>query len=475
MRIEEIGTSYTYTHNPYQFTMRTLTLTLTLIFLPLTTTAFTPNYHAENTRSTLLKMSKSPLSPDRQRLLAHNLAVSLDRPLLESVSISTPPRPPFQSQSVKGLWTGLQRIESFLVSVLFSKEFLATLAALVTIVLLQRSVVLSSTNVRATHWFKLFRGKFQRLVSALAGQDQISGVNKSSSKGVPMKFDADSSSTGWGVCTLTSKRLIMAKSSGSTGGGTGSMEGGKKKWSSSSSSTEEGPVEYVEYTFDLPKQENTLPLELGQQISLCCLDSSQNMVKGDFYLSSSRFQQGSFSIILPYNRSTEEMKDTVGITRAGFADVLDDDLVTGDEVAIKPGPKTLQYKGQYLPVTDMLYFISDDGVVPILDQVKSVLPNGSSSVRNVNIVWLNKRSEQFDVAYEELEKEFYKYNSKLEVSCCLVQDFDNLDENSEVRESISSFKPGVMAVVAGPSKFVTSAIRYLRKRSYPKDVICTLP
>ena len=444
----------------------------TLLVLQFSTTCAFESSVRRYSRCTLRQMSKSPLSPiplDRQRLLAHNLAVSLDRPLLEPVQTSV------ASNAVGGgnaVWRGIQRMETFLTSILFSQEFVLTFVSLVAIVLLQKVSWTKSINVTVQHWFKLLRGKFQRILLAMTGREQIlSGTSvHHKNKGVPMVFgqsDGDSSSsTGWGVCTLTNKRLILSKNNSSS-----NYSGG----SSSSTSNVEGPVEYVEYTFDLPRQDNTLPLELGQQISLCCLDNSQKMAKGDFYLASSRFQQGSFSIILPYNRTSEEMKDSIGITRSEFAHVLDDELVVGDEVAIKPGPKTLQYKGQYLPVTNMLYFVADDGVVPILDQVKSVLPNGSSSVKNVNVVWLNNRSEQFDVAYDELEKEFYKYNSKLEVSCCLMNDYEKIQDNSEVRESIPDFRPGVMAVVAGPSTFVAPALRYLRRRGYPKDVVCTLP
>lgn len=315
----------------------------------------------------------------------------------------------------------------------------------------------------------------ERIISTIMGSNSsVRQANKNGSVVMPFESD-DSSSQGWGVCTLVDKRLVLSPADEQAAAAK------KKKRQSSVSGDEDKDdmvgvtVEYVEYTFNLPKPEYTLPLELGQQISLCCLDSAQNMAKGNFYPSSSRLQQGLFKITVPHNRSSQEMLESVGKDRSGFATLLQDELVAGDEVAIKPGPKTLFYKGQYLPVTDMLYFISDDGVIPILDQVKSVLPNGASSVMNVNVVWLNKRSEQFDVAYDQLEKEFYKFNSKLEVSCCLVNAYTGMEENAEISESVPNFRPGTMAVIAGPSNFVILAERYLRRRGYPKDVVCSLP
>ena len=155
--------------------------------------------------------------------------------------------------------------------------------------------------------------------------------------------------------------------------------------------------------------------------------------------------------------------------------MIENDLSIGDEIALKPGPTTLEYRGQYLPVTDMLYFVSDTGVVPILEQVKAVLPSGTSSVKNVNVVWVNKKSEQFELAYDQLEEEFFKFNTKLEVGCCLVDDYLYMENNGEIIESVPDFRPGAMAVVAGPTEFVRQAERFLKSRGYPNEVICALP
>jgi hypothetical protein len=37
-----------------------------------------------------------------------------------------------------------------------------------------------------------------------------------------------------------------------------------------------------QYDFDLPEPDYVLPLDLGQQVSLCCLDNDNNVAKGDF-------------------------------------------------------------------------------------------------------------------------------------------------------------------------------------------------
>jgi len=58
---------------------------------------------------------------------------------------------------------------------------------------------------------------------------------------------------------------------------------------------------YVEYTFKLPDPDNTLPLTLGQKLTLCCLDSSDNVSKRSYYVFSPKKTKGFFSIVAPKN------------------------------------------------------------------------------------------------------------------------------------------------------------------------------
>ena len=148
----------------------------------------------------------------------------------------------------------------------------------------------------------------------------------------------------------------------------------------------------------------------------------------------------------------------------------------GDEIALQPGPRTLSYKGEYLPVTEMLYIASGAGIAPVLDQVKAVLPSGSSSVKSVTVIWLNDSEEDFDVALSALEDEYFKYSTKLAVSC-VVDDKKGrrIDQNQEVDEALPQFEPGTMAVVAGGKRFGNDARTMLMGYGYPEECICVLP
>ena len=263
-------------------------------------------------------------------------------------------------------------------------------------------------------------------------------------RGTPMYFDAKSNE-GWGVCTLVSKRRL-------------------------------GQTNFAQFDFELPDPDTYLDLELGQQVSLCGLDESNNVVRGDFfvYQPDRRSKPGSFSILVP-NRSTDENKLLVGTETANLVQVLKQDMKVGDEIALKPGPRKLDYKGQYLPVTDMVYIAHGTGIVPVLEQVRTVLPSGSSTVKSVAVAWINEETRDFDVNADLLEREYFRYRKKMAVSC-IVEDVTgtSLRESAEVQASVPSFQPGTMAVVAGPESFADKTVDYLRERGYPRDTICVL-
>lgn len=106
--------------------------------------------------------------------------------------------------------------------------------------------------------------------------------------GVPMPFDTTGDNEGWGVCTLRSKRRL-------------------------------GRSSFVQYEFDLPASDYVLPLDLGQQLSLCCLDNSKKVAKAEFfpYNAEAKKRLGTFSILAP-NRTPPENEFAIGDDAANF-------------------------------------------------------------------------------------------------------------------------------------------------------------
>lgn len=279
-----------------------------------------------------------------------------------------------------------------------------------------------------THGCKLSRGFFSRVLDNFRKEPV----------GVPMEFsDGDLNSDAWGICSLTSRKEV-------------------------------GRSKFVECKFELPRKDNVIDLRLGQQLTFCHLKENDTVAKGNYYLYSPRTSRGSFSIL------TLKNANEINSDYNGLPNFLE--LSIGDEIAIKPGPETLQYRGQYVPVTDMVYFVAGEGIAPVLDQVKSVLPPESSSVKMVTVVWINESEKDFDVTLSTLEKEYFKYKNKLAVSCHTVKPInDRLEGNLEIEASVPKFNPGTMAVISGPKSFANKALNFLTEIGYSEDCICVLP
>jgi hypothetical protein len=93
----------------------------------------------------------------------------------------------------------------------------------------------------------------------------------------------------------------------------------------------------------------------------------------------------------------------------------------------------------------------------------------------VSVIWVNDDTKDFDVTAEQLEKEYLKYSTKLAVSC-IVENLrkNGIERNEEIITAIPDFRPGVMAVIAGPDQVAEKARAYLMEQGYPEDCICTL-
>lgn len=371
-----------------------------------------------------------------------HISVSIDHPLLPDLLYTEGKKTSAKfspanwiSTSVSSTISSVSSTISTGASMIKSKNLKVAIAAFFVAFLLSMTVKYSgSIGEGIARYFRIVVGKFQRFMEQLTPAEE----------GIPMVFDTKHAD-GWGVCTLKSKRRL-------------------------------GKSDFVQYEFDLPNSRYVLPLELGQQITMMCLDNDSNIARGDFYpfYTSRSPKPGVFSILVP-NKPHEVNVRMIGLDAANFARVVKQEMKVGDELALKPGSNRLSYRGQYLPVTDMVYIACGTGIVPVLDQVRAVLPSSASSVTTVNVVWINEHTRDFDVTSEILEKEYYKYSTKLAVSC-IVDHMKGpvFGENVEVDDAVPDFRPGTMAVLSGPSDLMKKATSYLEDRGYPRDTICVL-
>lgn len=130
-------------------------------------------------------------------------------------------------------------------------------------------------------------GSFWAAVKSKLSRVKDSVSNK---KGVAMTFDSEANE-GWGVCTLRAKKRL-------------------------------GKSSFVQYDFDLPKSDQYIQLDLGQQLTLCCLDNTNTVAKGNFYLyhGDNGDKMGQFSVVAP-NKTPAENVYEVGRDTARFVSI----------------------------------------------------------------------------------------------------------------------------------------------------------
>lgn len=224
------------------------------------------------------------------------MQVSLDQPLIiDQVGpvSSSPPRSPMKVPDMNIDW---KPIKKALIALLKSEIFRTTLVVF-TLFFVASIIAKSINNSRAegdtssknlASSISAFFGSIKSFFSARVGKVRDRFKSEPVEEGIPMPFDYSSDNDGWGVCSLRAKRRL-------------------------------GKSSFVQYEFDLPEPDYVLPLELGQQISLCCLDDDNNVAKGDFYPYSAESSPslGTFSILAP-NRTPKENEFAIGDDAANF-------------------------------------------------------------------------------------------------------------------------------------------------------------
>ena len=280
---------------------------------------------------------------------------------------------------------------------------------------------------------------------------------------VAMPFD-DAEADGWGVCTLRSKERY-------------------------------GATSFYRYVFDLPSPAHVLPIELGETVNLCCVDRNEQAVQAEFhpFQPDPRARPGSFSILVPdpsiaplvladeeigRNSRIGSFSSWNDVQQSKVVQVIENDLQIGDEIAIQPsGESRLQYRGRH-EVTDILYIAVGAGIAPVLDQMRAILPEDSSipSAKSLSVVYINDASDDFDVTAELLENEYKKHGDKLSSVDCVVMDYmADPSRNKEINDAVPTFRPGTMAVLAGPSATIKKTVAFLiEKRGFPRECICVL-
>eukprot|EP00607_Mallomonas_marina_P006521 CAMPEP_0182430218 /NCGR_PEP_ID=MMETSP1167-20130531/38424_1 /TAXON_ID=2988 /ORGANISM="Mallomonas Sp, Strain CCMP3275" /LENGTH=265 /DNA_ID=CAMNT_0024615079 /DNA_START=493 /DNA_END=1290 /DNA_ORIENTATION=- len=226
------------------------------------------------------------------------------------------------------------------------------------------------------------------------------------------------------------------------------------------------PGGYMRYRFKLKSKNSVLPLYMGQEVLLCAMDSNDRVSKDTFFPVSSPNTRGHFDIIL--RRVGDSLRDK-------FVRTLDL-MALGDELALKSGRYRLNYQGDDDPIRYSTIVVSGLGITTAMQMLRGVLPGKDSTVEEVEVVWVNEDKADFLCA-TEMERMEYGYIEKMRVSRVIQADLFGKDitENALVRDAVSSYEEGRIAVVCGPDYVVTRMRSFFQELDYPSEnIMCVV-
>lgn len=277
-----------------------------------------------------------------------------------------------------------------------------------------------------------------------------------------------------------------------------------ESWAPSLLEDREDHGDYVTYRFALKAGPNcALPLKLGQEVTLMCLDDKNRPVRASFPLASKRRDPaGVVAVMVPIGARRLDRAAVGGLTgeQMTVAAALDN-LPVGGEVAVRPGRQAFNYDGPHLPITSLQCFVEELGAIPAIQLIQESLPRGQSTVGAIDVFYMNAHEEDF-VLYDKLESLYYKFHRKMSLSCVLdeqlyqgvVDDSQQQQQraprrrnqqqnaattvfkrNDDLRQAVNPWEPGLLAVIAGPPAFATQVSTYLKDvLKYPPDCVIAL-
>jgi ferredoxin-NADP reductase len=224
---------------------------------------------------------------------------------------------------------------------------------------------------------------------------------------------------------------------------------------------------YTKYRFNLPYNDASLPLAVGQELVMCSVDSaSENkVVKESFFPVSPQTARGYFEILV----SSDELASS-----SRFAKALKG-LEEGDELAFKGGSYRLRYDGRDDPITFISFLASGLGITTTLQALRGVLSEGDSTVVDTEVLWINEDLDDY-VCDKEIEGLEYKFIEKCAVTRVVQRDLyhNDISRNKQVLEAVAPYESGRIAVVCAPSYLISKARQLYVEKGYPNENIISI-
>lgn len=196
-------------------------------------------------------------------------------------------------------------------------------------------------------------------------------------------------------------------------------------------------------------------------------------MKKGFFLASPPEAEGYFDILCPI-----ESAQLAGDARLSEALQF---LQVGDELAVKGGSKRLSIPGGGETIDVLSVLASGMGILPTLQLLRMVLADPQSSVRQVEVVWINDAKKDFLFneqlsALEELHGETGGASGRLRVTRVVDREAGNPNTllNGQLRSAVSAYMDGCVAMVMAEGVVAGKAKQLFAALGYPQDCVAAL-
>lgn len=173
------------------------------------------------------------------------------------------------------------------------------------------------------------------------------------------------------------------------------------------------------------------------------MDAKGRALKQSFFVSSAPTAKGYFEVLC---------KNGGLISDGAQFSVAMQFMELGDELAVKAGHRKLSLSTIEGPILNMSILVYEEGIVPTLLLLRSVLADSESTVEQVEVLWVNHHKNDF-LLNEEVEQLQSLFGAdRLRVTRVVDREAGNgnMRFGEQARAAVSPYSIGRIAVVMAP-------------------------
>ena len=173
------------------------------------------------------------------------------------------------------------------------------------------------------------------------------------------------------------------------------------------------------------------------------MDAKGRALKQGFFVTSAPTAQGYFEVIC---------KNGGFVSDGAQFSIAMQFMELGDELAAKGGQRRLTLQSTENPITSISVVAYEEGILPTLQLLRSVLADPEASVEQLEVLWINHSKKDF-LLNEQVEELQSRYGAdRLRVTRVVDREAGNANTRfgEQARDAVSPYSAGRVAVLMTP-------------------------